>query len=245
MSRTLEKTRVFEVLTTDASGVESQSVHAQEDAPRNRLLELNNSLAARILADPEVAVLLKPFMRKPTTVKAAAEAFRLPLQTMHYRVLQMLQAGLLEVVGVEPRQGRPIKHYRATATAFQVPLDLVPPGLLENLTQHVSWKAQLERGLQQALNSVQIPIGTQLMVYLNSDGLLIWSDGLIHNKEQPDFLAPEYPAVLNHWTGGLRLDQADAKALQRELWELYQRYAHRGGAEKYVLHLGLAPTPDP
>jgi hypothetical protein len=207
------------------------------------VLELNNALAARILANPDVAVFLKPFMRQPTTIKAAAEEFRQPIQAIHYRVQQMLQAGLLEVVKLEARQGRPIKHYQATATAFCIPLELVPPRLLESLTEHLSWKSQLERGLQKALGESLYT--SQIVVYLNSDGLLIWGSSPDDQEGDPEMLNPQYPATLNLWTGGLRLDRADAKALQRELWELYERYAHRGGAEKYVMHLGLAPTPDP
>lgn len=210
---------------------------------KTTVVELKNPLAARILADPDVAVFLKPFMREPTTVKVAAEQFKLPLQTMHYRVLQMLQAGLLEVVGVEARQGRPIKHYQATATAFQIPLDLIPHNLLENLTEHVSWKSRLERGLQKALGGSKYE--SQMVVYLDDDGLLIWGSHLDDYEGDPEILRPQYPATLNIWTGALNLDRADAKALQRELWELYERYAHRSGAEKYVMHLGLAPTPDP
>ncbi|WP_051195695.1 winged helix-turn-helix domain-containing protein [Meiothermus rufus] len=205
------------------------------------LLEVSNPLAARILANPEVALFLKPFMRGPTTVKAAAQEFKLPLQAMHYRVLQMLRAGLLEVVGVKPRQGRAIKHYQATALAFQVPLGLIPHNLLESLTDHVSWKSQLERGLARALGGRGFQ--GQMVVYLSKDGLLTWGSSLYDWEEGAVLLAPEHPAVLNLWIGGLALSRADAKALQRELWELYERYAHRGGAEKYVLHLGLAPAP--
>lgn len=205
-----------------------------------RVLELNNALAARILADPEVAVFLKPFMHGPTTVKAAAEAFNLPIQTMHYRVGQMLKAGLLQVVAVSHRQGRPIKQYQATSTAFRFPLKLVPLRLLENLTSHVFWKAQLERSLEKALqaNTHQ----AHMVVYRNQDGLLTWSSHPDDEAEEPEVLGLQYPATFNLWTGGLMLDRADAKALQRELWELYERYAHRGGAEKYVMHLGLAPS---
>jgi hypothetical protein len=239
MSRRLKKVSIQEASLLDVEGAGGGRLHTLQ----SKLLEPNNSLAARILADPDVAVFLKPFMRQPTTVRAAAEEFKLPLQTMHYRVLQMLRAGLLEVVRVEPRRGRPIKHYQATATAFRIPLDLVPHTLLENLTEHVSWKSQLERGLQKALGESDYE--SQMVVYLNEDGLLIWGSRLDDYEGDPEFLKPQYPATLNLWTGGLRLDRADAKALQRDLWEVYEHYAHRGGAEKYVMHLGLAPTPDP
>lgn len=211
--------------------------------PEKAAIWVGNSRAARILANPDVAVFLKPFMREPTTTRRAAEEFKQPIQTMHYRVQQMLQAGLLEVVKTEARRGRPIKHYRATATAFRFPLDLVPPSLLLSLTENLFWKSQLERGLQKALG--ESPYASQMVVYLNGDGLLIWGSSLDDLGEGAKTLKPQYPATLNLWTGGLRLDRADAKALQRELWELYERYAHRGGTEKYVMHLGLAPTPEP
>lgn len=242
MSSRLERVSNQEASASNAEGVKCW-LHTQDTTPRSKLLELNNSLAARILADPDVAVILKPFMRQPTTVKAASEEFKLPLQTMHYRVLNMLRAGLLEVVGVEARRGRPIKHYRATATAFKIPLDLIPDKLLDNLTEHLPWKSWLERGLQKALGGIEYQ--PQMVVYLDEDGLLIWGSRLDDYAGEPAFLRCQYPATLNLWTGGLRLDRTDAKALQRELWKLYERYAHRRGAEKYVMHLGLAPNPDP
>ncbi len=201
---------------------------------------VDNALAARILADPETAVFLKPFMRGPTPVKAAAEEFKLPIQTMHYRVLQMLKAGLLEVAAVSKRRGRPVKHYQATSSSFRVPLELIPQRLLENLTGHAFWKARLERSLQKALRAHEY--GSEIVVYRNADGLLVWGSDLEDESSPPEHLNPQHPAVLNLWNGGLMLDRHDAKALQRDLWELYERYAHRNGTEKYVLHLGLAPT---
>jgi len=114
---------------------------------------------------------------------------------------------------------------------------------VERLTQHVSWKSRLERGLQKALGVSEYE--SQMVVYLDEDGLLIWGSRLDEHSVDPEMLDPQHPATLNLWTGGLCLDRADAKALQRELWELYKRYAHRRGVEKYVMHLGLAPSLDP
>lgn len=201
---------------------------------------VDNALAARILADPKAAVFLKPFMSGPTPLKAAAEVLNLPIQAMHYRVERMCKAGLLEVVAISQRPGRPIKHYQATATSFRVPLELIPQRLLENLSGHAFWKALLERSLQKALRAHEY--GSEIVVYRNADGLLVWGSNLEDESSPPEHLDPQHPAILNFWNGGLMLDRHDAKALQRDLWELYERYAHRNGAEKYVLHLGLAPT---
>lgn len=206
------------------------------------VLEIQHPLAARILADPDIAVYLKPFMQNPTTVKAVAEKYKLSIQSMHYRVLQMLQAGLLEVVGLEPRRGRPIKRYQATARAFRVPLELVPPAALEALENAVSWKRSFERGVTRALGLPKYE--RQLLVRLNEDGILLWGSDVEPDGNGQDLLDEDSPAVLNFWSAGLRLSRAEAKALQRELWEVYARYEHRRGPEKYVLHLGLAPKPE-
>jgi hypothetical protein len=204
-----------------------------------KMLEIENTMAARILADPEVAVLLKPFMRGALTVKGAADQLGLSIQTMHYRVGQFEQAGLLEVVGLEARRGRPIKHYQATARGFSVPLKLIPDSLMAALSDHVSWKQQLERGLAGLPEPGKYH--KQMVVFLDDDGLLNWGSDP-GDDPYPAILNDSFPPVFNKWTGGLRLNRTDAKALQRELWELYERYAHRGGEGRYVLHLGLAPT---
>ena len=202
---------------------------------------LDNPLAARILADPDVAVFIKPFMQGSTTVKSAAEKFKQPIQTMHYRVEQMLEAGLLEVAHLEERRGRPIKHYRATATAFQVATEQIPPRILQALSEQISWKTSFERGLRQVADGKNYE-DKVVVYYLEDDDILIWSDGL-QSDPNTEFLAPEFPAVLNQWSGAIYLDRAEAKDFQRELWELYERYAHRQGREKYVVHIGMVLHP--
>jgi hypothetical protein len=202
---------------------------------------LDNPLAARILADPDIAVFIKPFMRGNATVKAAAEEFGQLIQTMHYRVEQMVEAGLLEVVQLEQRRGRPIKHYRATAMTFQVATEQIPPRILQALGEQISWKTSFEQGLRQAAGDKGY--GDKVVVYyLEPDDILIWSESL-PSDPNVQFLAPELPAVLNQWSGAVYLDRTEAKAFQRELWELYERYAHRQGREKYVVHIGLVPYP--
>lgn len=202
---------------------------------------LDNPLAARILADPDIAVFIKPFMRGSTTVKAAAEEFGQPIQTMHYRVEQMVEAGLLEVAHLEQRRGRPIKHYQVTATAFQVVTEQIPPRILQALGEQISWKTSFEQGLRQVAGYKDFE-DKVVVHYLEADDVLMWSDGLESNPKT-QFLAPEFPAVLNQWSGAIYLDRDEAKAFQRELWELYERYAHRQGKDKYVVHIGLVPYP--
>lgn len=210
------------------------------------VLSVKNALAIRILADADLAVYLKPFMRGPSTVKAAADEFRLPLQAMHYRVEQMVEAGLLEVVGLEGRRGRAIKHYQSTAQHFQIEIDRIPSRLLQDLLNHTSWKRLLERGLVKAYQQGDYPSAAEdfIVVSLNEDDMLSWGSNLEVKGTKLEELEDHFPAVVNTWAGALRLDKTEAKALQRELFDLYNRYGGRGGSGKYVLHLGLAPHPD-
>lgn len=203
-------------------------------------LECFHPLAARILADPDLAVLLKPFMRGPMSLKCAADELGIPIQTLHYRAKQMLQAGLLQLECEAARRGRAVKYYRATARAFQVPLELVPNHSLERLENYASWKRLLEEGVAQA--SKARPRSDTLSVHLDGDGNLIW-DAPADECLRPPELADDEPAVLDFWSASLRLSRREAKMFQKELWLLYEKYAHRKGSERYVLHLGLAPHP--
>jgi hypothetical protein len=52
------------------------------------------------------------------------------------------------------------------------------------------------------------------------------------------------PAALSAWRDQVWLDHRDAKALQRDLFALLQRYQPRG-AQRYVVHVGLAAVLNP
>jgi hypothetical protein len=53
------------------------------------------------------------------------------------------------------------------------------------------------------------------------------------------------PAALSTWRDQVWLDHADAKAFQRELYALVQRYQRARGAQRYVVHVGLAAILEP
>lgn len=196
---------------------------------------VQDPLAARLLADPDWAVALKPFMKGPASVKDLAQAQGLSLQKAHYRVRRLLQAGLLCPAGRKGRAGRPIQLYEAVARDFLIPKALVPPRVLEALEGAQSW----QREFAQALARLSRSQNPTLRVFLNPEGLLEWGEA-----EEPDLLAENHPALLNLWSAGLHLSPKEAKALQRELLALYHRYAAlepRKDRRRHIVHLGLAP----
>lgn len=205
---------------------------------RQEGLRTTNLLAIRILADADAAPWLKPFMRKPLSVKPAAEELGVKIQAMHYRVQRMLRAGLLEVANVRHRHGRPIRCYRAVARRFLVPLDLVPHALIENLERGVSWERLLDRGARRAGKEWRNP--DELIVHLDEFGALNYDWG----PPLRELLDSNAPAVLRFRSAALWLDWQDAKALQRELHDLWTRYRSRRGVRRFVLSVGLAPHPE-
>ncbi|HWG84280.1 MAG TPA: hypothetical protein VNT60_02260 [Deinococcales bacterium] len=114
--------------------------------PRKALM-VHDPLAARLLADPEVAVLLKPFMRSPVTLKAAAEEARVPIQKMHYRAL---------------------------AACFRVPLELVPEAQRLALETRSTWERSFAAGVE-ATRAARLPAAS-LVVGLDASGTLVWRE---------------------------------------------------------------------
>ena len=203
---------------------------------RQETFLVTNPMAIRILADADAAPWLKPFMRQPLSTKAAAKELGVSIQATHYRVQRMLRAGLLEVTDIRNRPGRPIKWYRAVARRFRVPLDLVPAVLIENLERGLSWERLLDRGVRRVRKVWRSP--DELIVHLDEFGALNYDWG----PQLRELLDPDAPPVLRFRSAALRLDWRDAKALQRELHDLWTHYRSRRGVIRFVFSVGLAPT---
>lgn len=77
---------------------------------------------AAFLTDPRSKLFFTPFLGESRTVKEAADVVGCAVNTMLYRVKVMVEAGLLQVVAVRKRNGRPMKVYRSTSDAYFIPL---------------------------------------------------------------------------------------------------------------------------
>lgn len=89
-------------------------------------LTVTDPVQARLLTDPRAKRYLRPFVARTLTLSEAAAEAGCALNAMHYRVGRFLDAGLLVVVGERRRAGRPIKLYRSSADAFDIPLEATP-----------------------------------------------------------------------------------------------------------------------
>lgn len=85
------------------------------------VLSVTASAAVRLLTHGRVRRVLGAFLAGEGTVAGSARETGLDLRIVHRDVRALCAAGLLTVVREEKRAGRPIKVYRAVASAFFVP----------------------------------------------------------------------------------------------------------------------------
>jgi DNA-binding MarR family transcriptional regulator len=206
-----------------------------------KTLRLHTSEAARLLIKPNSQRFLRPFLGCECSAKAAADTLGVSLSLMAYWLKRFEAQGLLEHVRSEPRAGRPVKVYRSTADAFVAPFELLPPATLAEFFGTFGTAEQTR--FSQALGRVSEEMAARdwgVRLSRRDDGKV--SIDAVPNSYQAeietDFLASELPAAWQSFST-IRLSFEEAKGLQRELAELWERYMSRDEGQVYLLQLGL------
>lgn len=200
---------------------------------------INTSEAADILMNPKTLRQLEPFLAKPCTISQAAQETHEKANTVLARVKRFLKLELVEVVKKEKRGGRAIKHYQSTANTFFVPYEATTAETLEVMMQErdLYWANLLRRGVVQARTEDVGTWGTR--IYKDQRGRLQIQTAVTPEKNYT-MLDADRPAVLSAWRDSVYLDYQDAKALQREMFQLLKKYNQKEGAQRYIVRLGMA-----
>ncbi len=197
--------------------------------------------AAELLMNPTTLRQIAPFLGRARTIgQAAEESGELP-NTVLKRVRRFRAAELLEVAATLPRRGRPMKLYRTTADLFFVPFEATAAESLEaSLAERDAyWERLLRRNVVRARMEALGTWGTR--VYRDDRGRLQVQTAVTPEADATT-LDADAPAVLSSWRDSVTLDFEDAKALQREMYELLLRYEQKQGAQRYIVRLALAPV---
>lgn len=206
-----------------------------------RTLIITDPDAADVLTRPTTLHQLAPFLGRALSVTQAARETGAKPNTTLRRVQRFLKLGLLEVAAEAPRAGRATKLYRASAEVFFVPFEVTHAESLEAALaeRDAYWERLLRRNVVRGRREALGNWGTRF--YRDARGRL-----QVQTAVTPDVnattLDPDACATLSLWRDQLQLDFADAKALQREMFALVQRYQKRTGAQRYVVRMGLAPV---
>jgi hypothetical protein len=200
--------------------------------------------AVKLLLDNERRQVLGAFMHGPCSVKRAADKMGWTLNAVHDRVRTLETLGLLRVAHLEARQGRPIKHYEAIADGFFVPFHATTSASFEGFISESLeplHRAFIQLFAKAGIGLIDNPDEAGFRLYAQ-DGSIV-SD-LTPTAERFDFLRdvlePNAPALMLSYNQ-LKLTRDDAKALQREMMALLERYGNRNGPEHFVAHVGLTP----
>lgn len=175
---------------------------------------------------------IAPFMRKEQTLGTAAAELQMPASTLAYYVKRFVRAGLLAVVRLEARAGKPIPVYRATAAEFHIPFEAMPPGIRDEflngsrqkmLTRFSeSMEHQVVGRDNPGLRVVPHPVRGVSIDFLDGDTL------------------DDVPAT--EWWGSIDLSEAEAMAMRDELQAVIAKYVDdrpAKGRRHYLAMIGL------
>jgi len=210
---------------------------SRPEAPAAQIV--SDPAAARWLVRPSSLHQLAPFLGATRSVSEAAELTGERPNTVLKRVQRLQQLGLVRCVSVATRAGRPVRRYRASADVFFVPFEATGADSLESALAERDgyWERLLRRNVVRARVEAMGTWGTR--IYRDARGRL-----QVQTATSPDanasMLDPDMPAALSAWRDHVMLDHADAKAFQRELFELVLKYQRFRGAQRYVVHVGIA-----
>ena len=211
-------------------------------------MEQKNSTSTILIDDPQIAdfllnyqtqQLLHPFLGSEESVANAAQSLNMSISALLYRVQKMQKWQLLQISREERRAGRAIKMYSSTSNSYFVPFGVASAETLAlYLTETKQYFEQkFTQNVAEVLRRADEDWG--MRVFKDENGrirtqMAIYPDHVVElgqmNRAMFDFYYPD-----------LQLDQADADALQQELGELFQKYAAKKGAHRYMIHLGLTP----
>jgi len=191
-------------------------------APLISTMRITEERLAQVFLDSWKRRLLLGFASEPLSVSQAAERAGQPLARIHYHVLDLLKKGLLRVDREEKRKGRPIKYYRAVATAFFVPLELLDRSPGAGLAAEL--RARLDEEL---FNSPDDGI----MFYSKDDEPRVSWFG----QSRQSGSAGEFWQIVN-------LTEESVQAFAAELRALMNKYDRKTGEGRtFLLHAAFAP----
>lgn len=214
--------------------------------------------AGRALTDLTLLPLVAHFLRHEASASEAAVAIGADLDEVYDRVRKLAGLGLLEVTSVERRAGRPIKRYRAAAQAFFVPFAVLPHETLAHAlveSARLPEHARAEGAARALLEMSDDPYawGFRLDVDGNGSVHAFWGprEGAAGFDVNAYLLEPDKPPI-HGMSATLHLTRNEAKALQRELHDLGERWLavsrrnRREGADGPARdhHYGVGLAPD-
>lgn len=213
--------------------------------PAAAFVTVSDPEQARLLTDPLSLRFFEPFLAREKSASQAAAELGVRLDTLLYRLRVLERAGLVRVVRARKRAGRPIKLYRSSADAYLIPFEATPFAELEERIRH-SLRRDEERVVRALARMLRASEHVGLRLYRGGDGE-VWQESagerLRRDWREVAAGGPLEPPIGDAMSGEMRLTDAEAEALLRELYRLFERYhGPREAGRRYLLQFTLLPV---
>lgn len=191
---------------------------------RERMV-VSDARTASVFSNMRQRRLLLELIAQELSLQEIASKVKLPLNLAHYHVTRLLKLALVDMTREQPRSGRAVKHYRASARSFFVPAHLASPSPGKELA------AELRASLD--CTHDRDP----------SDGTLYFVD----DRSSPRMRRMQSPTsatvAIESWHR-LVLTKVEARLLESELKALLSRFEGRssGKAKSYLAYCALTPA---
>ena len=182
-------------------------------------LTITDERGGAAFANAATRAIIFELMKRDQSLSDLRDKLGMSLSLLHYHVRRLQRLGLATVSSIQPRSGRPIKMYRAAASAFCI------PGTVSRRTPG----AALKEELNQALERADLRQPTNTVYFLDEQGT-----PRMRRSQQADGSAHQ------RWCR-LRLNPRDAARLGREMNELLAKYerAGRPGGQGHLCYFAL------
>jgi hypothetical protein len=203
--------------------------------------------AAQALLHPETFRYFAMFLGQEQSLANAAKILKQPVSSLKYHVIKFIEWGLVTQTRTEPRQGKPIKYYRAVADQFFIPLAQTKQDTLTD------WMKFMQIPLLEQYCTDFVQAASQLHPQSANGGTCIRV--IENNRISIDFSASPPPNVnfqpnsmkplWNSWTT-IHLTNTQAEKLHQEITQLWSRVMQENSQAQqntraYTLHLGFTP----
>lgn len=196
-----------------------------------------------VLFSAERGEVLKVFFRSALSIDEAAQKTGVKANTLYRWVQKWCELGLLRVVAIRPKRGRPVKLYRTTAERFFVPYAATAAPTHEALLEGMDreFHEAFYKSLVRARQDVAPSWGFSFFVEDNGTySMRTYKDA----QESFNHHDPKAPATVSVWNTDLYLTFEEAKELQEKLYCFWHSRKKKPGARRYLIQLRLAPAAD-
>jgi hypothetical protein len=198
-------------------------------------LEISDPKIAALFVKDHVSSYLAQFIGAEVTLKKAAAQIGAKLNVLAYWAARFVNLGLIRVTRIETRGGSAIKHYRAVANEFIVPIKLLEGFTTTEILQNTMRRDYDRFSRSVSAAGIRLTADWHIRLYRND-----WGHGTpLEPSTQPISPAPRPLHDFVYVT----MPAQEAAVFHQELAALLERFRgaarHEPGLPRFLMHVGF------